>query len=215
MSVRNEKDLDSTNKRKVFEAIKEKIHSGSYKSEQQLRIGDLAKEFNVSQTPVREALIQLEGEGLVSFRPYKGAVVKGVSCAEMKEIFEIRVALESIAIKHAIPNLTEAVLVKAQKITSSMRETNDPLLLSRLNWEFHSVIYSQSQMPLLCEMVDTLWLKVDRYSRMYYAVDFDQFERDHQQQLEAYLNKDVSKAIKLLEEHMGRVMAILIRLLPE
>lgn len=209
------KALDSTSKNKVYETIKEGIQRGTYQPGQQLRIAALARMLDVSQTPVREALMLLEGEGSVVFEPYKGAMVKGITQSEAREIFGIRMLLESAAIERAVFCLSDQLLKEAREITNRMREAKDPWTLSRLNWEFHSKIYRQSGMPILCDILDTLWSRLDRYSRLYYAMDTAHFERDHQKQLEAYIKKDVQEATRLLREHMQRAIEILVRILPE
>ena len=106
---------EPTNKEKIYEYIKNKINSGSFQTGQSLRIAELAAELHVSQTPVREALILLEGEALVDFRPYKGAIVKGLSKSELKEIFTIRMILENAALEFAIPHMTPEIFANAKK----------------------------------------------------------------------------------------------------
>src|SRR6266852_9187131 len=88
-------------------ALREKILSGEIGDGEQLRQDALAAEYGVSRIPLREALRQLEAEGLVSFYPHRGAVVSTLSLAEIEELFEIRALIEPDMLRRAIPKLSE------------------------------------------------------------------------------------------------------------
>src|SRR5262245_34547634 len=90
--------------------LRDKIPAGDYPEGQQLRQDALAIEFGISRIPVREALRQLEAEGLVSFYPHRGAVVSSLSLQEIEELFDVRAVLEPDLLRRAISNLTEDVL---------------------------------------------------------------------------------------------------------
>ncbi|NTG32083.1 GntR family transcriptional regulator, partial [Agrobacterium rhizogenes] len=89
----------------VRDGLREAILTGAYEEGQQLRQDELAEQFGTSRIPVREALRQLEGEGLVELHANKGAVVKGSSVEDVLEMLDIRIALECRALKLAIPNM--------------------------------------------------------------------------------------------------------------
>ncbi len=100
----------------VADILREAILAGALKGGQPLRQEDLATKFRLSRGPVREALRQLEGEGLITFSPHRGAVVSELSLAEVQEICDIRIALETAALRFAIPHLSEDVLKRAEEI---------------------------------------------------------------------------------------------------
>ena len=108
---------------KVFQRIREDILKGKYKEHEELRENTIGKELGVSRTPVREALRQLELEGLVSIIPNKGAYVTGISPKDVKDIYMIRSMLEGLCARWATENITE----------EQMEELEETILLS----EFH------------------------------------------------------------------------------
>ncbi len=100
----------------VVEILREKIISHEIKGGQPLRQDALAKEFNVSRIPVREALLQLEAEGLVQFAPHKGAVATQISANEVDELFELRVLLECDVLCRALKFISDEELDKSETI---------------------------------------------------------------------------------------------------
>jgi len=86
-------------------ALREKILSGEIGEGEQLRQDALAAEYGVSRIPLREALRQLEAEGLVSFYPHRGAVVSTLSLAEIEELFEIRALIEPDVLRSKVRRL--------------------------------------------------------------------------------------------------------------
>ena len=91
----------------VVDAIREKILKGEVKAGQPLRQAALAEDLDVSRIPVREALLQLEAEGLVKFQAHKGAIVTELNADHVDELFELRAMLEADLLARSIPNLTE------------------------------------------------------------------------------------------------------------
>lgn len=207
----------ATSSNRVYEAIKKKIVSGIYLPGQQLRIADLAKDLAVSQTPVREALIQLSAEDLLTFAPYRGAVVKGLNRAEVREIFAIRIVLECAALEFAMPSLTPELLNEAEALLQAPSETGfDPLRLSETNWNFHMFIYRQSHMPRLCSMIDSLRSQIVRYLRLYYVTIQPQASvNKHLELLQACRGGNVQQAVALRRRNMSAVAELLARIVPE
>src|ERR1700712_286733 len=89
----------------VRDGLREAIFCGEFLEGMPLRQDEIAERFGTSRIPVREALRQLESEGLVSFLPNKGVIVKGLSIDDVLEMLEIRIALECRALKLAVPNM--------------------------------------------------------------------------------------------------------------
>src|SRR5437868_3185775 len=92
----------------TLEALRERILRGHYPEGEPLRQDALASELGVSRIPVREALRQLEAEGLVTFAPHRGAVVSSLSIDEITELFELRAEVEGELLRRAIPKMTAA-----------------------------------------------------------------------------------------------------------
>ncbi|GAD70926.1 putative transcriptional regulator [Vibrio alginolyticus NBRC 15630 = ATCC 17749] len=110
----SQKPVFKTRTQLVEEAIRTQILKGELKTGQPLRQDALAKEFNVSRIPVREALVQLEAQGLVSFEPHKGATVTELSPEKINELFELRAVVECHILERAIQNMTDADLERAR-----------------------------------------------------------------------------------------------------
>ena len=99
----------------VVETLREKILNGEIKAGQPLRQAALAEELNVSRIPVREALLQLEAEGLVSFEPHKGATATELTVNQVDELFELRAMLEADLLAASIPNLSDEKLADCSR----------------------------------------------------------------------------------------------------
>ena len=129
---------------KVFHVIREDILSGRYQADEELKEKNIGEEMGVSRTPVREALRQLELEGLVYIIPNKGAFVEGVTLKDIKDIYEIRALLEGLCAGWAAKNITK----------EQMEEMEETIFLSEFhfskeNWDqileldnrFHELVY--------------------------------------------------------------------------
>ena len=122
------------------EALRERILRGDYPEGTPLRQDALAAELGVSRIPVREALRQLEVEGLVTFSPHVGAIVSTLSLADITELFELRALLEAELLKRALPNLTPEIMDRADAVLDAYDAALDQGEVSawgELNWESH------------------------------------------------------------------------------
>ena len=105
---------------KIFDILRDRILNEEYENGQKLNELSLANELKISRTPIREALKQLELEGLVESIPNKGVYVKGFSPRDIDDMFEIRLALEGLAIQLAIDRMDEIHLVKIKDVFELM-----------------------------------------------------------------------------------------------
>jgi DNA-binding GntR family transcriptional regulator len=192
-----------TSSHMVAHVVREAIYLGLFKGGEQLRQDDLAERFKVSQGPVREAFRQLEAEGMVVIYPHRGAFVTEISAAEALEISEIRIALETTALRLSIPRLTDEDLIRAEQSLVGMNKVNVNEWGKR-NWEFHGILYGAANKPLLLSMIRLLHLKADRYLRkeMQLLRYTKSSHAEHVAILDACRARSTSKAIKLLEHHI-------------
>ncbi|MDJ0617293.1 MAG: GntR family transcriptional regulator [Calothrix sp. MO_192.B10] len=199
----------------IADALREAIIQGVLQPGESLRQDEIAKQFGVSRIPVREALRQLEVEGLVNFYANRGAVVSALSPAEVEEIGEIRVALETTAIKLAIPNLTEFDLEKAQSILDAALTETDVARLGELNWEFHTTLYSPANRPRLLGIIKNLHINIERYVRLQMTkMNYvERSHKEHEQILNACRQKDTSTAVRLLKRHIDKAAKELVKYL--
>lgn len=153
----------------IAEALRRAITDGVLTDAQPLRQSELARNFGVSTIPVREALKQLEAEGLIAFLPHRGAVVTGMSEADILEYSDIRASLESMAAGLAMTTLTRVDLARIEDAYESFvngtGDGHDMAQSGRLNWEFHGAIYAAARRPRLYGMIHDLHSRLYRYIR--------------------------------------------------
>lgn len=190
----------------IADALRQAIQIGIFREGQSLRQDEIATQFGVSRIPVREALRQLEAQGLVVFHPNRGAMVTSLSPQEAQEICEIRVALESMALQLAIPQLTSADLDRAAAVLAETDRSTEPAEWTALNWQFHATLYAPAQRPKLLGMIQTLHINVDRYIRVQMkALDYrQQSQAEHRALLTACQQQQAELAVTLLQQHIRR-----------
>ncbi|WP_448566806.1 GntR family transcriptional regulator [Thalassotalea ganghwensis] len=192
----------------VVETLREKILNGDIKAGQALRQAALAEELNVSRIPVREALLQLEAEGLVAFEPHKGATATELNVEQVDELFELRAMLEANLLAESIPNLTDDMLAQATRylaeLDESLSQENAANTWSELNSLYHNCLYSGAQRPQTQDLVNTLNKNADRYIRMHllWAGGMSKAEPEHNELLALCKARDVDKAVALLKQHI-------------
>lgn len=143
---------------KVFAQIEEDIISGKYAEGQKLTESMLSKELEVSRTPVREAIRQLELEGLVEAIPNKAIIVTGVTTQDIEDIYEIRISIEGLAARRAAKNITEEDLEKLREIKDLQEfytERKDMKNLVKIDGEFHETIFKASGSRTLENILST------------------------------------------------------------
>ncbi|MBW4688786.1 MAG: GntR family transcriptional regulator [Komarekiella atlantica HA4396-MV6] len=188
----------------IADALREAILQGIFQEGQSLRQDEIATQFGVSRIPVREALKQLEAEGLVTLHLNRGAMVSVLTAAEAQEICEIRSALEVKAIQIAIPKLGEANIEKAAVILEATDQATDAGVLAKLNWEFHATLYTAAERPRLLMMIKNLHVNCDRYVRVQMTqMDYhERSQKEHYQLLDACRQRDPKAAVRLLKRHI-------------
>lgn len=192
----------------VVEVIREKILTGAIKAGEPLRQAALAAELNVSRIPIREALLQLEAEGLVEFEAHKGATATKLSTEQVSELFELRALLECELLQQAIPKLTEADLEKSEQLLAQMAAAFDDGATksswSELNTRFHLSLYFAANRPLTYEIVQNLIVNSDRYIRVHLllAGGVDKADPEHRMLLNYCRTKQIEEACKLLRQHI-------------
>lgn len=191
----------------IADALRSAIVAGLFREGQSLRQDEIATQFGVSRIPVREALRQLEAEGLVTLHPNRGATVSTLSPVEIQEICEIRIALETTAIGLAIPQMTALDLQKAKAILEATEKEIEASRSVELNWEFHATLYTPANRPRLLGMIKTLHVNIDRYVRLLLEKMnyLEQSQQEHYQLLDACMRQDTKAAVKLLKRHIEAV----------
>lgn len=188
----------------VAERLREEIQHGTLEPGTRLRQNDVAQRFGVSTTPVREAFAQLQAEGLVRIDPHRGAVVFHPTVDDVLEFYEIREALEGLAVSHAIPRLRKDVARELGSVIDRMRRTEDARTWLRLNDEFHLRLYESAGRPRLSGLIDNLRDASAPYIYMFVASrPLDQrSNEEHQEILDACVRGDPDDAQRAIRQHL-------------
>jgi len=202
--VKRESDRNSSTPVMVVNVLREAIMRGLFPQGKVLRQAEIAAAMGVSHTPVREAIRQLEAEGFVEIIPNRGAIVTGLTEEDAREIFSIRILLESEALRLAIPNLDEKTLRRSDYINMEIGDEKDIHKWCGLNWEFHKSLYQAAKSPRLLQMIQNLYSNVDRYLRLYLEVeDYRSIGKDeHSSIVQALRDGDEKGAIEALRQHL-------------
>lgn len=203
----------------TYEELHERILRGDLPEGTPLRQDALATELGVSRIPVREALRQLEAEGLVTFRPYAGAVVSSLSVPEIEELFALRALLETDVLGRAVGHLGPEDLERAEEVLEAFEdafERRDVGSWGTLNWEFHATLYSVAVQPLTMNVLEMLHRHCERYTRAQLALTHweGRAMTEHRQLLELVRTGAVEEAQQLLRHHIlsaGEAMAKFLR----
>ncbi len=132
----------------IKEYIQAQIADGVYRPGDRIVETRLAKELEVSQAPVREAILELSAMGLLEERPYSGTYVKNLSIAEIEDIFDIRAFVEEYAAKRAAKRVTPEQLAQMEAVLHEMEET-DLYEFVRLDRDFHELVMDAAESPAL------------------------------------------------------------------
>ncbi len=200
--------LDKTSLRgKVFNQIREDILEGKYKPGDALRETVIAKELNVSRTPVREAIKQLELEGLVMSIPNKETVVTGITDEDVQDIFMIRSRLEGIAARRAAERISEGEISELEEIialTEFYSKRHDINHLNELDHRFHELIYKATKSKILNHMLSDYHYYIQKTRKASIATPGrdNRLLDEHRAIYEAIKNRDGDKAEALSNEHL-------------
>tara|TARA_R110002167_G_scaffold212209_1_gene416833 strand:- start:236 stop:913 length:678 start_codon:yes stop_codon:yes gene_type:complete len=192
----------------VVEAIREKILSGEIKAGEALRQAALAEDLNVSRIPVREALLQLEAEGLVNFEAHKGATASEVSSKQVDEVFELRALLEAELLKYSMNNLSDADFARAEEVLLKLNaavEAGDSMATTgELNTQFHNMLYCRANRPHTADLVSTLNKVSNRYVRMHIMLSsgFKRAPFEHGELLSLCRQGKIKPACDFLKKHI-------------
>lgn len=200
----------------VFNTLRQAIITGEFAPGERLMEIALADRLGVSRTPVREAIRKLELEGLVVMIPRKGAEVAKITEKSLKEVLEVRSALEELAAGLACERITEEgkkELMETHKAFVEAVENKDAKDIANKDEEFHNQIFSCTDNQRLIQMVNNLKEQMYRY-RMEYVKDINyhgDLIQEHNGVLDAILNNNQEKAKEIMHGHIKRQEEIIIK----
>lgn len=192
---------------RLRESIEEEIATGTLIPGSRLDEAELAKRFNVSRTPIREALNLLLGEGLVEMRPHRGAVVARMSPQRLIEMFEVMAELEAMCAQLAIRRMSEdefAAIKTAHIACQGAASAHDSDAYFYANERFHYAIYSASHNTFLFEQAAALQRKLRPYRRLQLRVRnrIQRSYEEHQAIVEALGEGNAEKAVLSVRNHV-------------
>lgn len=189
----------------VAERLRAQIVAGELPAGTKLRQVEIARRFDVSTTPVREALAALQREGLVRLHPQRGAVVFLPSVEDLREHYEIRAALEAVAAARAAERFEAPWAEPLEALLQEMRDGPAALRYIELNQRFHTELYKRSERPRLVEMIAGLRDASSAYLHIYRAAeDFPvkRLDAEHRHILAACVAQDPVEAAAATREHL-------------
>lgn len=191
---------------RIAASLAERIIRGELKPGDRVRQDEVARDFNASHVPVREAFRQLEARGLLVSRARRGVYVSLLDHASLVEITRMRMALEVLALKYAIPNLSDEDIVQAEQSTEQADCSKDMSVWEEENRRFHLRLYRRCAMPRVLHDIDTLHEARLRY--MYATatiIDWNPTSQDeHKEIIAAVKIRDITRACSLLETHIAK-----------
>jgi len=200
----------------VCAALRDAIKRGILEPGERLMEVQLAEELGISRTPVREAIRKLEQEGYVIMMPRRGTYVSDVSVKDVKEIFEIRSALESLAISLATMRIEPEELEKLQTLLEEIGghiENNDIEKIVATDVEFHGLLYQVSRNERLVTIISNLKEQLARFRTlsMSYPGRLQETLAEHRAMVEAIAAGDVDLAREAAERHMEQAEETLLK----
>lgn len=191
----------------IYLQLRERLMRGLLKPHQRLRIRELAEALGTSETPVREAVFQLVRDRALDLKPRHYIRVRRLSVAEYLEIRDIRLKLEPLAAERALLRMNDATLATlsaahARLVRAEADRDYDTAI--RANFDFHFGLYRQSDMPVLIEMLESLWIQVGPMLNFLYPYGHPTYAGKHQHAmvLEALRRRDVDALCEAIREDL-------------
>lgn len=198
----------------IADALRTDILQGKMPPGTSLRQDDIAQRYSVSKIPVREALVTLQGEGLVDMIPNRGAFVTTLSNEKVEEMYVMRLVLEPLALERAIPRMEPLDFIQAETVLKQIDLNPEPARWAELNREFHTTLYRPAGMPFLLKTIRILQTNVTRYLEGYRGDGdyLDDSQQQHWQLLTLCRQQNTAEALVLLTKHLSGAQRFLSQL---
>jgi DNA-binding GntR family transcriptional regulator len=201
----------------VADRVRDAIIRGELPSGQPLKQAELAARFGVSPIPLREGLRLLEAERFVTLHPYRGATVTPASAQELRELIEIFLALESLALRRSFPRLTARHFVEAAEVLFALEASDTLERWSAFSYRFVLLFLAPANRPRLLETIRGVVRGLGRYWLIGHSPEEHRtrFERACREILAALLNGDLEGTMRLVEGHVSDLMRVPLAILDE
>ncbi|MGG0717162.1 GntR family transcriptional regulator [Robertmurraya massiliosenegalensis] len=193
---------------RVTTKLREVILKGEFEDGERLVQEEWADKLGVSRMPIREALKQLEVEGLVRIEPRRGAIVTPISAEDIEEIYQLRALLEGEAVEKSLPNLSKEHIEDLENIYEQMKniEVNEQSVAEfmRLNENFHKILYEGCTWRRIHGLIETLWKGIPPYTPSLLTNHLDESHKEHRLMLEYVKQNEAEKLKEVVQKHILR-----------
>jgi len=200
----------------VTRLLRQSLDRGRWASGEPLRQEEIAAELGVSRVPVREALFQLQAEGLLRMVPNKGMYVRTVSAGELRELFRLRGVIEGDVLTEAVPLHMAATINRLETIQAALDKAAAVADWIAGDREFHEALYAPAQRGESMDIVRRLRFQVDRYyyARMKPGTRAQGWHEEHHALVRAVRRRDPKAALKVLQAHLAETERSALAALP-
>jgi DNA-binding GntR family transcriptional regulator len=193
---------------RIADELRSVILDGQMQPGARIRQEDLATRFGASRIPVREALRQLESEGLVLLVPNSGAWIAKINPEECVELYKMRELLEPLAMSESVLRLSEGEITMLDQMVQQMEAMTSVEDYIRQDRQFHLLCYSKAKMPRLLAMIEQFWNSTQHYRRSLVAGIFAKqcpfSDPHHRIILDAVKERDVEAVRTIIYLHIRR-----------
>ena len=190
---------------RIADELREAIASGVFAQGTRLHQDELAARFSTSITPVREALRQLQAEGLLKGESHRGVTVASPDLEQITSIYVLRRLVEPYAARRAAVRLSRQDFARAREINEELQKaqrSKDQLLARRLNHDFHFVFYRACGLPTVVAEIEHLWATFPWSELQLHVVRGRDSVREHNEILEAVIQDDQPAIQQRFEAHL-------------
>jgi len=207
-----------TTQESVANRLRQLIVNRALSPGERLVQSELAEQFGVSRTPIREALHKLASDGLITLSPHKGASVADFSLSDLEGIYSIRIAIEGYGAFLAAKRITDQDLDSLAVLLDRMREVfleGDRWRLLEVNREFYAVLYAIAGQPRLYDLIMKHLDMADLYRRVAFAIDhyYRHTVADHEELLESLEKRDPEAAERISRTQLENTLTSLLAFL--
>lgn len=190
----------------VTQLLRQSLDHGRWASGAPLRQEEIAAELGVSRVPVREALFQLQAEGLVHMVPNKGMYVRTVSAQDLRELFRLRCLIEADVLADAVPLHDAASINRLETVQAALDKAHSVADWIAGDREFHEALYAPAQRTESMAIVRRLRHQVDRYyfARLKPSTRAQGWHQEHHALIRAMRRRDAPAAVKVLQAHLAQ-----------
>jgi DNA-binding GntR family transcriptional regulator len=196
----------------LAQSLRDEILDGRLAPGQPIPQEEISARFGVSRSPLREALRQLEAEGMVEYRANRGAIVASMDARIVRQVYQLRRILELSAIELAIEHIDAATIAELRRLDASLRKERDSRAFIRMHHEFHQRIYEATENPLLAKAIGDHAIKAVRVPDVHRIAKAVKAccKLDHAHLLNAIARREVDRARVVTRKHLDHIEAIIL-----